>query len=29
MDTALKKEEKLGGKNPEKYMHKLTKQRSE
>jgi len=26
METTLKKEEKIGEKNPEKYIHKLNKQ---
>jgi len=29
METALKKEGKIGGKNPGKYMYKLTKQQRE
>jgi len=29
METTLKKEEKIGGKNPEKYIHKLSKHQTE
>jgi len=29
METTLKKEEKIGGKNSEKYIHKLNKQQRE
>jgi len=29
METTLNKEEKIGGKNPEKYIHKLNKQQRE